>query len=143
RVDLLLDRSGVGADHGHRGVSARGGAAGADAGLIGVPDDSDKPADRDQRDEVAQQPARRRGLVLVLALDGLGQRDLSIVPVAHRSSSTGVTPIIARPEAISNCTARTSARRARVSSASPSTMNRKLVSSLPLFHSAWKSEATS
>src|SRR5262249_47659357 len=58
-------------------------------------------------------------------------------------SSTGSTPITARPEAITIATPRTRASRARVSAGSEARINRNVVSSRPLFHNIWNCAATS
>src|SRR5262249_14309472 len=58
-------------------------------------------------------------------------------------SSTGSTPNTCRPEAMTSATARTKARRARVSSGSPPTRKRNVASSLPLVHNRWNCAATS
>ena len=95
----------------------------------------DAPADRAGQRERTEQTARHRqhapvGTGIFRARAPGWNRN-----VAHRISSTGVTPITRRPERITVAVAATSASLARVASGSSPRMKRRVVSSRPLFQS--------
>src|SRR5262249_57199582 len=69
--------------------------------------------------------------------------ELGLLRQHQRISSTGATPMISRPDAITVAVASTRASRAAVSRASADTRNRRLASSFPLFQRPWKAAATS
>ena len=108
---------------------------------VRVEDDAGEGGDADhggaKRQQPAPAPVRRRVAI------GIGRVvDVALV-LHHRISSTGSTPMTWRPDAITVAVACTMASRASVSSPSPSMRKRRLASSRPLFHSAWKSDARS
>src|SRR6516225_3417218 len=122
------------------------------AGVARLLDISEPQAAAEQADDQQGQQGRQHaarappGLAITRVGEELGapvRVDRSEVVAHHYISCTGSTPMTARPEAMTRATARTRARRARVSAGSPARIKRNVASSLPLFHSAWNSAATS
>src|SRR6266481_2406270 len=147
-LGLDLRRTLVGADQRNAAADGIATAAGVPGALdVGEP----KTAAEQPHDEQSQ---RRRqhaaGARLGFPVTGIGVElgpaigiDRSEMISHGYISSTGSTPMTARPEAMTIATPRTRARRARVSDGSAAMIKRSAASSLPLFHRVWNCAATS